>query len=157
MNYFRGRGSWDLRAAAFSGHSTQLIRYIESIMEDAATTIRKFQSEGKNVSQFDYIVNMENYNVVQQGCRQCLPFYVTLVNSAESHYPNLANKIWLINTPPIFQVVLRLLRPLMSPVTQEVVKVFGQDKVKWKKALIEIADKSQLRPEYGGTFMQDKE
>lgn len=67
-------------------------------MEDATTTLRKMQSQGKNVTQFEFLVNMDNYNVIQHGCLQCLAFYLGLVNSYESHYPGNVNHIILFNS-----------------------------------------------------------
>ncbi|ODM88895.1 SEC14-like protein 2, partial [Orchesella cincta] len=148
---------WDLRAITIAGRSSQFIRYIDMIMEDAAETVRRFQSQGKNVTQFDFLVNMDNYNVITQGCGQCLQFYIALVNGGENHYPGLADKIVLINSPPIFGLVLQVIRPLMSRTTRESLKVLGQDKTQWTKVLWSIADRSQLRPEYGGTFRRKGE
>ncbi|ODM91318.1 SEC14-like protein 2 [Orchesella cincta] len=140
-------GDWDLRAIAISGRSSQFIRYIDMIMEDAAET----------VTQFDFLVNMDNYNVITQGCGQCLQFYIALVNGGENHYPGLADKIVLINSPPIFGLVLQVIRPLMSRTTRESLKVLGQDKTQWTKVLWSIAERSQLRPEFGGTYRRKGE
>jgi len=145
-------GEWDIRAAGVAGQMPTLIRYLNKGMEDAVTTIRKFQSQGKNVTQFEFLVNMDNYNIVQHGCIQCISFYLALVNSYENHFPGFANHLVLFNTPPVFEVVLRAIRPLMSPMTRNALQVYGQDKEQWSRRLLEIADKSQLTPEFGGTY-----
>lgn len=51
----------------------------------------------------------------------------------------------------MFEVILRLIRPLMSPITRQSLQVFGQDKAVWSKTLLSIADKNQLTVDYGGT------
>ncbi|ODM91320.1 SEC14-like protein 2 [Orchesella cincta] len=58
----------------------------------------------------------------------------------------------LYNTPGVFELVLRVIRPLMSQVSRDSLKVYGQDKAQWSKALLNTADKTQLRPEYGGVY-----
>ncbi|ODN03975.1 SEC14-like protein 2 [Orchesella cincta] len=150
-------GDWDIRAIALAGRMPQLIRYLDSGMEDATTMVRKFQSQGKNVTQFDFLVNMDNYNIVQHGCLQCITFYLALVSSYENHFPGDANKIVLFNTPPVFEIVLRVIRPIMSPITRNALQVYGQDKGVWSKVLLNIADKSQLTPEYGGTYKRQEQ
>ncbi|CAL8085636.1 unnamed protein product [Orchesella dallaii] len=145
-------GDWDVRASALAGRMPKLIRYLSMNFEDAATKVRQFQNQGKNVSQYDFLINMENYNLIQQGCPQCMVFFVSIVQTYENHYPGFANNMVLFNTPAIFELVLRVIRPLMSQVSRDALKVYGQDKAQWSKALLKIADKSQLRPEYGGVY-----
>jgi len=148
-------GDWDIRGIALAGRMPHLIRYLVKGMEDAVTLVRKMQDQGKNVTQFDFLVNMDNYNIVQHGCLQCVSFYLALINNYENYYPGFANRIALFNTPPVFEVVLRVIRPIMSQITRQSLRVYGQDKGQWNKALWAIADKSQLTPEYGGTYKRE--
>lgn len=53
-------------------------------------------------------------------------------------------------------MVLRVIRPLMSPITREALKVYGQDKAVWSKVLLGIADKNQLTVDYGGTYKRQE-
>lgn len=54
--------------------------------------------------------------------------------------------------PPVFEVVLRVIRPLMSPITRDALQIYGQDKAVWSKVLQDIADTNQLTTDYGGTY-----
>ncbi|ODM91443.1 SEC14-like protein 2 [Orchesella cincta] len=144
-------GDWDIRKAVISGRMRRLEHYIDRTFEIATRKVRQLQAQGKNVTQWDYIINMNNYNVLQHGCVPCLPFYIYLVNSYEKHFPGNADKIMLINTPPVFEVVLSVIRPLMSPLTRRALKVYNQDKSQWQPQLFKYVSPSELPPEYGGT------
>lgn len=40
--------------------------------EEVTHKIRQLQAKGKMVTQAVYIVNMDNFNLAQQGCLQCM-------------------------------------------------------------------------------------
>ncbi|CAL8128842.1 unnamed protein product [Orchesella dallaii] len=145
-------GEWDIRAVAVSGKLNKIIRYVEMGMEESLQAIIKLRAEGKNVTRFDFIMNMDQYNEIQHGCTQCMAFYVALVNSYERHYPGFCDRLILFNSPPSFEVVLSIIRPLMNPITRNSLEVYGHDKEQWSKRLLEVVDADQLTPEYGGTF-----
>jgi hypothetical protein len=144
-------GDWDLRKLAIAGKLPMLNRHIDRAFENATQSVRNLQGEGQLVAQFDFIINMENYNLQQQGCLQCLPFYLYLVNTYENHFPGHADKIMLINTPAIFELILTVLRPIMSPLTRQTLKVYNTNKQQWQAELLRIVDKDELPIEYGGT------
>lgn len=54
-------GDWDLRGAAMAGQSSQLIRYLGKIMEDAVAVVRKFQSQGKNVRKSLVMIRIQQF------------------------------------------------------------------------------------------------
>jgi len=144
-------GDWNVRTIALAGKIQTLNRHIDRGFEMATAKVRKLQAEGKVVTQWDFIINMENYNLVQQGCLQCLPMYLHLVNTYENHFPGHADKIMLINTPAIFELVLNVIRPIMSPLTRQTLKVYNTNKEQWQNDLFEIVERKELPPEYGGT------
>ncbi|ODM99264.1 SEC14-like protein 2 [Orchesella cincta] len=147
-------GEWDIRAVAVSGKLNAIMRYMELGMEESLQGILKIRMEGKNVTRFDFIFNMDGYNEVQHGCTQCMAFYVALINSYERHYPGFCDRIILFNSPPSFEVVLSVIKPLMSADTRNALEVYGHDKTQWQKRLLEVVDASQLTPDYGGTFQR---
>lgn len=57
-----------------------------------------------------------------------------------------------ILAPPVFEVVLNVIRPLMSPLTRRALKVYNQNKANWQKELYKYVDPSELPPEYGYAF-----
>jgi hypothetical protein len=64
-------GDWDIRRAAISGQTERLVLYWAKIMEELMGKVRQLQTEGYNVTQCNYIVDIKDYNVQQHGCTQC--------------------------------------------------------------------------------------
>lgn len=57
---------WDLRKIAIAGRLNELNRHLDRAFENVTTLIRQLQKEGKVVTQFDFIINMDNYNLATQ-------------------------------------------------------------------------------------------
>lgn len=53
--------------------------------------------------------------------------------------------------PAIFELVLSVLRPVMSPLTRQTLKVYNTNKQQWQGELLKIVEKDELPIEYGGT------
>ncbi|OXA62748.1 Phosphatidylinositol/phosphatidylcholine transfer protein SFH2 [Folsomia candida] len=153
-------GDWDLRKGIVQGKRDRVIRYLDKAFEDVALQIREKQARGENVTQARpntnlqikaiFLINLANFNLAQQGCFQCLPtIYQYFLHQV--HFPNLSDKIILVNTPGLFETVLQLLQPIMAPETRVALRVFGPDKDKWRNYLYSLVDKNQLYTEFGGT------
>jgi hypothetical protein len=76
--------------------------------------------------------------------------YTEFITNYELHYPNTVNKIFLINTPGIFEVVLRVIRPLMAPSTRESLAVYGINKMQFEAAISKEISKNELPDWLGG-------
>ncbi len=60
-----------------------------------------------------------------------------------------------INTPQVFEVVLNLIRPIMSPQTREALKVYNNVKDEWEPVVYADIKRDQLVKEYGGTRVRN--
>jgi len=56
----------------------------------------------------------------------------------------------MINVAPLFEFVLNVVRSTVSPSTRDAMHVFGKNKPLWEKFVLELIDKKELTPEYGG-------
>lgn len=54
-----------------AGKSKKFYRYMTRFFEAMTTKTRMLQKEGKPVTQFVLLINMENYNAMEQACVQC--------------------------------------------------------------------------------------
>ena len=52
--------------------------------------------------------------------------------------------------PKIFSLVFAMVKPLMTQVTLDKLKVYGNDRAEWTAALLEEIDADQLPAHYGG-------
>lgn len=89
---------WNFRSMALTGKLPRLLRYMDKLLEEATQSVVKQQTEGKNVTQWKVILNMEGFNMMQHGCALCLPTYVQFLQSYEKHYPGYADAIVLIRS-----------------------------------------------------------
>ncbi|ODM97022.1 SEC14-like protein 2 [Orchesella cincta] len=143
-------GPWNFRRAAITGKMPRLIRYMDKLLEEATQAVITQQGMGKNVTQWKVILNLDGFSIIQHACPLCLPGYATFVSSYENHYPQYADALILLNTPPAFQVVLELVRPIFTHHTRQALKIYGQDKRQWEAALDKEISKEERRPEFGG-------
>ena len=71
--------------------------------------------------------------------------------SAES-FTHFKNKYVFFAAPRTFTVVFAMIRPLLTQVTLNKLKVLGCDRDEWTAALLEDIDADQLPVHYGGTM-----
>jgi hypothetical protein len=56
-----------------------------------------------------------------------------------------------MSAPGIFDSVVQLIRPLMTPETRKSLRLMGTNKKQWQTELLKEIDADQLTPEFGGT------
>ncbi|OXA36929.1 SEC14-like protein 2 [Folsomia candida] len=145
-------GEWDLRKAVVQGRLKGVIRWLFKRRDEVHKKVRDLQREGKiNGTQWNFILNLDNFNSHQHLCAQCLQLYTEWTGTYETHYPAGADKIIIINSPASFEIVLNLVRPLFSPSTRQALKVLGPNKSEWSPILFSGIDKDQLPENFGGT------
>jgi len=142
---------WDVRQAVVSGQRDKLVLWMVKMMEDAARKVREYQKAGNKVTRWGIIFDLSYFNLVQSGCLQCITVYAEFVENCEHYYPNTVDKIFLVNTPMLFETVLSVVRPIMSQETRNNLRVYGTDKRKWQQALRKDFDAQELPKQFGGT------
>ena len=97
----------------------------------------------------------------------------------ENHYPQMANLIMVINgktpqitflfnlkkkhvtqscfilyviVPRVFEVILELVRPLLTPHTQKAAHLYTYNKEEWKREILKVFPPENVTPEFGGTL-----
>ncbi|OXA48726.1 Protein real-time [Folsomia candida] len=120
--------------------------------DDVHTKSFVYQKLGKtNGTQWNVIADMDKLSRQQQLCIQCLRFYTELVVLLESRYPGAISKMFAINSPSIFQVILGVVNPILSKRTLNALEVLGTNKEEWSKVLDAHFEKDQLPENLGGT------
>ncbi|XP_035714057.1 uncharacterized protein LOC118438251 [Folsomia candida] len=143
-------GDWDLRRAVVSGHSDRLARYFCKVFEAGSVLTRRFQKNEQRAVQASVIFDMGNFNLVQHGCARCLSICFHMFTVIEQHYPYFAHWVTYINTPEIAHPIYDILKPILSKHVTEILHIFGRNKKKWQKFLLEEIDESQLTKDLGG-------
>jgi len=141
--------SWDIRKFMLAGKGAYLTRYIDFLYEETATRIRTLaNSTQSDITQWVLLVDMNGYNLRQHACLACLPFYFDLIQHYDQHYPNKANAVILINTNRIFDNLLQILLPIMSPSLQKVLSIYSHDKLEWSAVLSKTISPDQLPSQF---------
>jgi len=144
-------GEWDLRKATVTGQSAKLTRYIDRIYEEITEKVRNMRTvEGKNVTQYYLIYDMDGFNLAQHGCPACIPLTTRVITTYENYFPGGQHKVVLVNTPGPFQTLLQILKPLMSPMTRDILNIYGK-KEEGAAVLLKDISADQLVAELGGT------
>lgn len=97
-------GEWDLRKAVVQGRLKGVIRWLFKRRDEVHKKVRDLQREGKiNGTQWNFILNLDNFNSHQHLCAQCLQLYTEWTGTYETHYPAGADKIIIINCEKDFE------------------------------------------------------
>ncbi|CAL8068094.1 unnamed protein product [Orchesella dallaii] len=150
-------GQWNLRTVHLSGLADRAQLFLDKVMDGAAAQVRRVQTEGKNVTRFLFLLNLEGFNLVEHGCPRCFLGIVTFLQSYESHFPGLTDKIVIFNAPPTVQAVRPIVRQAISTHTRRHIKIFGSNKVEWRRYLLDFIDEDQLTEDFGGTRIRYSE
>jgi len=147
-------GQWDMRQSHVTGRDKRMFRYMLRVMEKATNLVREAQQDGKNITRFDYVLNLDGFNMVQHGCPRCMLTIFDVLRSYEQFYPGMIDKIVIINAPPTIRVLFGpLVRSAVSGGTIGSVnlKIIGTNQNEWKRYLMNLIDENQLTEEFGGT------
>jgi len=70
---------------------------------------------------------------------------------------NSTELIFGLLAPAVFEPVLSAIRPFMSPLTNQALKIFGQSRREWEAILYKDIDRDQLPDEVRGTKIYDED
>jgi len=77
-----------------------------------------------------------------------LDAYKQCVHLYETEFPNLRERIIIINTPVIFPLIFSIIKPFLSEATKNKIKLLGSN---WKTEILEFIDKDSIPEFYGGS------
>merc|ERR1712136_731010 len=98
------------------------------------------------------IMDMQNLSARQMGYKPVRDAGYEVAKQAEANYPESLRRVFIINAPKIFTLMFAMIRPLLTQVTLDKVRLFGEDRNEWTSALLEEIDADQLPVHYGGTM-----
>jgi len=145
--------AYDVRKAIIAGHYQTLIDLFDRSFELAVRSgLAIFETSGQNPALSGLLIlDLGGFNLRQHACARCLAVYVHVVTAYERYWPQVVHKVLMINTPRTFEVVLQVIKPLMSAHTANALEVYGLDRTEWEPVLKKYIDDDQLLVRYGGT------
>ncbi|ODM79005.1 SEC14-like protein 2 [Orchesella cincta] len=144
-------GDWDLRSAVLQGRMPRLLRYMDWYQEEIIRQILAAQDDGKNVTRATVLVDIEGFNLLQHLCASCMSVFIRMTAGMETHYPGFWEEIIVVGAPAGSRIGLEAVRPVMSPQTREILKIFDMNKRQWGSYLDERISPDQRTTRYGGT------
>jgi len=142
-------GSWDVRAAVLAGKRDRLVKWMFKNIDMARIRARDLGKQGKNVTRFDIIFDLKGFNLATHLTASAIPVYVISGAGFDRHFPNMADSIFTISTPAIFEAVLSVVKPVLAQGTRDSLQIYGQSD--WVEKIRERIDPKQLIKRYGGT------
>jgi len=146
-------GNTDMKGIMMSVTKKTYLQYFAYNSEKSIKEMHRLSKlTGKSVSTQTIIIDMENLSSRQMGYKPVREVGIEMAKLAEANYPESLRRIFIINAPRTFTVVFAMIRPLLTQVTLNKLKVLGCDRDEWTAALLEDIDADQLPVHYGGTM-----
>jgi len=144
-------GNTDMKGIMMSVSKKTYTRYFAYVSEKSIREMHESSLRtGKTVSTQTIIIDMENLSSKQMGFKPVREAGIEMAKQAEANYPESLRKIFIINAPKFFTLLFAMVKPLMTQVTLDKLKVYGNDRAQWTAALLEEIDADQLPAHYGG-------
>lgn len=80
-----------------------------------------------------------------------MSYILQFYTSFEEHYPQLIDKLYIIDNHPIVNTVLQTLLSSFAPETRRITELYSQNKAEYSRALLKHIDRDQLPEKYGGS------
>jgi len=146
-------GNTDMKGILMSVNKKSYVRYFAYITEKSAREMERLgELTGKPVTTQTVIMDMENLSSRQMSYKPVREVGVEVTKMFDGNYPENLRRVFIVNAPKIFTFAFSMVRPLLSQVTLDKIKVFGTDREQWTEALLQDIDADQLPVHYGGTM-----
>lgn len=146
-------GNMDAKGILKSCKASTAIKGIVQMFEDDVAQMKK-QSEklGKNIQQWTYILDFDNYSFAKATHKTTLEALIQLFMQYEANYPERLKAAYIINASVYFTLVFAIIKPLLSGNTIQKITIFGKDG--WRETLLENIGSASL-PAFLGGEMRD--
>ena len=125
---------------------SSLLRHYLLITDFCWTVLERAQHGPQ--SQSIYVLDLEGIKL-KDFVGDVVKFVKEAASLTSQHYPERSGGIFVINAPVFFDIIWKVIKPIVDPSTLEKVKVIrGKDKI--LSALRERIPLNQIPPEYGG-------
>ncbi|XP_054716767.1 retinal-binding protein-like [Uloborus diversus] len=117
--------------------------------KDAERLRAENKKTGRKNGQFVYILNFERMSIGQLTYKPTLDTGIIALKLLQDHYHDIAKAIYVINTPPFFSSVYKLIKPVIQDSLNKRMKIYGYDG--WKEELLKTIDPEILPVYLGGS------
>ncbi|XP_052269922.1 SEC14-like protein 2 isoform X1 [Dreissena polymorpha] len=147
--YIDPYGLVDMKGLLSSVKKQDLMRKFIHVMETIAKTCEEESAKtGKMLDQITVIYDLRNIGVKHMW-KPGVDMYLAIVDAAESKYPEVLKRVFVINSPKFFPLIWSVVRPFLHENTAKKVLVLSGN---YKEELLKEIDADQLPACYGGTL-----
>ncbi|XP_078362571.1 SEC14-like protein 2 [Oculina patagonica] len=141
-------GQIDFKGLLSSVKKEEIVRFKAYLGEYGMFLGRQQSAKlGKRIDQIVMVMDMEGLGL-KHLWRPGVMVFNTVTSFYEDNFPEVMKNILVIKAPKIFPIAYALVKPFLSEVTRNKVKILGGD---WKTELLEYIDEENLPEYYGGS------
>ncbi|KZS17885.1 putative SEC14 protein 2 [Daphnia magna] len=146
-------GRMDLPGILLSSTKKEFLNFVLLILESyvRATNVET-ERTGRQITRSTYIFDYECLTFKDLSRKCVLENAIEICRLLFTHYPDSSRRLFIINAPSYFSMVLTLTKPFLHESDVPKIKTFGNNKNEWLPALLEEIDADQLPAYYGGTM-----
>ncbi|XP_046633790.1 SEC14-like protein 2 isoform X2 [Daphnia pulicaria] len=146
-------GRTDSKGFSLSSTKKEFYNYCIWMLESYVKATKvETEKTGKLVTQTSYIFDYEGFSMREIANKSNLDMALNVTRFLFLHYPDSSRRLFIINAPSFFPLIMRLIKPFLHECDGPKIKVFGSDKKEWTSALLEEIEADQLPAFYGGTM-----
>jgi hypothetical protein len=143
-------GKWNIWK--ISGMKDDAVRLFLQYFE-TCWRVMKMKSKGRDsIPQFTVIVDCEGLCWKHYTCYEGVQAVLTMFKYFEANYPETMRRGIFVNTPSVFSIFWKTIKPLMSHETIAKFQILGSNKNEWIKEISKCAKLDQVPQKYGGTL-----
>jgi len=101
---------------------------------------------GKTITNMVALVDLAGMNMSHMAA---LPWFGALANVDNNYYPEIIEKVFVLNAPYIFPMLWKIAKGMINPQTREKIEFLNADEM--QERLLEFVDADQLPEKFGGT------
>lgn len=142
-------GRCDVRGLMPTGRSSEFIRRRIYDCEYSLFLVRQQELKRGHQCGMFLILDMEGLTL-DQIWMPAMNVYITIISLMQEHYPELLQKLYLVNCGAPMKVAYNIIQPFLARKTKDKIHMAGSN---WKEKLLkEIDDPKNLPVHWGGAY-----
>ncbi|XP_065562758.1 SEC14-like protein 4 [Artemia franciscana] len=145
-------GNMDIRGVLKSVPNKEMLNYCAWILERSMRIIERNSKKNKTqINRLNIFVDLANWKVADLTSWISLNFGKDLAQMYEANYPEILGKLVIFNTPALFSVLYNFVKPFLSELTVQKIRIIGSDKNQWQQEF-ETLEETQIPKKWGGAL-----
>ncbi|XP_065562755.1 SEC14-like protein 2 [Artemia franciscana] len=155
--WFSRHAQFDFPGAMQCVNTRELMRYfIWNIEKSRRMMMRQSKLLGIPITTHLIVSDMADYSFKYLTNRAVHELAIKFVQIYEANYPEMLEKVIIINTAAILQIILKIVRPFLSDYTISKIQFHGSNRKEWETALKTLIPEEILPKKWGGTRIDSK-